>query len=126
MLSSGSIFFEIYERSLSTATFCIFSLLILFAGCGGPSDKHLIVSSADSDDAKQEALFVVEVRWISLEGGFYGLVAEDGRRYLPVNLPEEYKKDGLKIRVRGKIKTDVATIYMWGTPLEIMEIEVLD
>ena len=126
MRNSGSIFFEIYERSLSTAIFCIFSLLILFAGCGGPSDEHLIVSSADFEDEQQEALLVVEVRWISLEGGFYGLVAEDGARYLPVNLPEEYKKDGLKIKVRGKVKTDVATIYMWGTPLEITEIEVLD
>lgn len=126
MHNSGSIFFEIYERSLSTVTFCIFSLLVLIAGCGVHSDEHLIVSSADSKDAEQEALLVVEVRWISLEGGFCGLVAEDGARYLPVNLPEEYKKDGLKIKVRGKIRTNVATVYMWGTPLEIIEIEVLD
>lgn len=70
MHNSGSIFFEIYDRSLSTATFCIFSLLIFFADCGGHSDEHLIVRSADSDDAKQEAFFVVELRWISLEGGF--------------------------------------------------------
>ena len=85
----------------------------MIASCGGASDEHFIVRSANSKDAKQEALVVVEVRWISLEGAFYGLVAEDGARYLPVNLPEEYKKDGLKIKVRGKIKADVANIHMW-------------
>ena len=126
MRSNESIFLKISKRSLSTTTSCIFPLLIFFAGCGVPSDEHLIVSSADSDDAEQEALLVVEVRWISLEGGFYGLVAEDGTRYLPVNLPEEFRKDGFKIKIRGKIRNDVATIYIWGTPFEIIQIEVLD
>ncbi|MEC4686220.1 MAG: hypothetical protein VST71_10870 [Nitrospirota bacterium] len=67
--------------------------------------------------------FLAEVRWIPLEGGFYGLVAKDGRRFLPVNLPPEFRQDGLDVWVRGK-PADVATIQMWGTPFEIYEIKV--
>ncbi|VAX34664.1 hypothetical protein MNBD_NITROSPIRAE03-1102, partial [hydrothermal vent metagenome] len=37
--------------------------------------------------------FLAEVKWIPLEGGFYGLVAKDGRRFLPLNLPPEFRHD---------------------------------
>ena len=69
---------------------------------------------------------MAEVKWISLEGGFYGIVAEDGRDFLPLRLPDDFRKDGLKIRVRGLMKEGGATIYMWGIPLEIIKIEILD
>jgi len=86
-----------------------------------------ILAATHSHHNPAEVLdFVAELRWISLEGGFYGLVAEDGRKFLPLNLPDDFRKDGLKTRVRGMIKEDVATIYMWGTPLEIIEIDILD
>ncbi|RLF14913.1 MAG: hypothetical protein DRN06_06425, partial [Thermoprotei archaeon] len=62
------------------------------------------------------------VKHIPLEGGFYGIVAEGGRRYLPLNLPQEFKRDGLKVRFEGRVKREVGTIYMWGTPLEIVRI----
>jgi hypothetical protein len=89
--------------------------------------ERKIFTSTDRNHSPGEELhFVAELRWIPLEGGFYGLVAEDGRKFLPLNLPDDFRKDGLKTRVRGIIREDVATIYMWGTPLEIIEIEVLD
>lgn len=66
---------------------------------------------------------MAEVRWIPLEGGFYGLLTQDGRRFVPANLPDGFRKDGLRVTVRGRIK-EVATIYMWGKPLEILTIEV--
>lgn len=77
----------------------------------------------EPDNAEEEVSLVAEVRWIPLEGGFYGLVTQDGRRFLPINLPDEFRKDGLKVSVRGRIK-EVPTIYMWGKPLEIHTIEV--
>jgi len=105
-------------------SFHIISILFLAIACGSFSLGSALAESADLNNAENEISFVAEVSWISLEGGFYGLVAEDGGKFLPLNLPEEFRKDGLKIKVRGKIRRDVATIYMWGTPLEILEIEI--
>ena len=52
------------------------------------------------------------VRYIPLEGGFYGIIADDGKKYLPLNLPEKYKHDGLRVCFRAKLRKDVATISM--------------
>lgn len=82
------------------------------------------ISSLRAGSAEDEISFVGEVRWISVEGGFFGLVAEDGKKFFPLNLPEEFKKEGLKIKVKGNIKKGIATVQMWGAPFEIHEIEV--
>ncbi len=65
------------------------------------------------------------INHINLEGGFYGLIADDGTKYLPTNLAREFKVDGLHVRFQVKILAGVATIYMWGTPVEVLSIEKL-
>jgi len=51
-------------------------------------------------------------------------MAEDSGKFLPPNVPEEFSEDGLKAKVRGKIRRNVATHYMWGAPLETLEVEL--
>jgi len=65
------------------------------------------------------------INHINLEGGFYGITADDGRKYLPKSLAREFKVDGLHVRFQVKILTGVATIYMWGTPVDVLSIERL-
>jgi len=65
------------------------------------------------------------VTYIDLVGGFYGIIAEDGRQYLPLNLDEGFEVDGLKVSFEAEPQ-DVATIYMWGEPVEIVAISVHD
>jgi hypothetical protein len=65
------------------------------------------------------------INHINLEGGFYGLIADDGQKYLPKDLAREFRVDGLRVRFQIKILTGVATIYMWGTPVEVLSIEKL-
>ena len=62
------------------------------------------------------------IRYVDLEGGFYGLVAEDGAKYDPTPLPDSLQVDGLSVRFRVKEK-DVMTTRMWGTPVEVVEVE---
>ncbi|HOB17399.1 MAG TPA: DUF333 domain-containing protein [Candidatus Methanoculleus thermohydrogenotrophicum] len=63
------------------------------------------------------------VTYVDLEGGFYGIVADDGERYLPTDLPAEYRKDGLRVRFTADVARDNATIQQWGTPIDIVSIE---
>ena len=65
------------------------------------------------------------IRYQDLEGGFYGLVADDGARYDPLNLDEAFRQDSLRVRFRVRRRTGVMTIRMWGQPVEILEMTPL-
>ncbi len=65
------------------------------------------------------------VRYVDLEGGFYGIETRDGTRLDPVNLPDDFKKDGLRITARVERLKDRISIHMWGTLVRILEIERL-
>ncbi len=54
------------------------------------------------------------VRHIPLEGGFYGIVSEDGKKFDPLNLPEAFKKDGLTIRFIPEPCDTCMSMRMWG------------
>ena len=59
------------------------------------------------------------VRFIELEGGFYGIITPEGDNYLPLNLPKEFQVDGLQVTFSAREERDVSTIAMWGTPVRI-------
>ena len=59
-----------------------------------------------------------------IEGGFYGLVADDGTKYDPGTLPEAYRKDGLRVKFTAR-RTNAMTTRMWGTTVEVDHIEAL-
>jgi heat shock protein HslJ len=63
------------------------------------------------------------VRFIELEGGFFGIITPDGKHYLPLNLPAEFQVDGMPVTFTAREKTNVATIVMWGIPVELDAIE---
>jgi len=55
------------------------------------------------------------------EGGFYGIVGDEGSHYDPANIPEEYKVEGLQIRFSGDL-LDISSFHMWGEVLELTDI----
>ena len=65
------------------------------------------------------------VEYIDLEGGFYGIVSEDGRRFDPTDLAEEFRQDGLRIRFRVRPREGLVGTHMWGTLVEVLEIKRL-
>lgn len=64
------------------------------------------------------------VRYVPIEGGFYGIVSDDGKNYDPANLPTEFQQDNLKIRFTGKILKDRVGFHMWGEIIEIEDISI--
>ncbi|MEM2124626.1 MAG: protease inhibitor I42 family protein [Methanolinea sp.] len=56
---------------------------------------------------------------VPLEGGFFGIAGDDGRNYLPLALGEEFHVDGLRVAFEAEEVPDVATIQMWGTPVNL-------
>jgi len=59
--------------------------------------------------------------------GFCGIVTDEGYKLEPHRgLPEEFEVDGLRVEFRVETKSDVATGNMWGIPVEILGIRVIE
>ncbi len=57
---------------------------------------------------------------IDLEEGFFGILADDGSQYRPVNLSADFQRDGLVVEFSGHKVTEEDP-YSWGQPIEISE-----
>ncbi|MDA0346092.1 MAG: hypothetical protein O3C43_01815 [Verrucomicrobia bacterium] len=63
------------------------------------------------------------IKYIELEGGFFGIMTESGSKYFPDYLDPDFKVDGLSVRVQATPQEQILGIQMWGTPIEIIKIE---
>ncbi len=75
-------------------------------------------------DMKQLS-FTATVKYMNLEGGFFGLVAKDGKHWLPMNLNKTFQQDGAVIKVKGHAVEVLMTIQQWGKPFSITHIELI-
>ena len=102
-------------------------LVLLITPTHSSAEKKIpmpTVTVSTSDAKRSNSVsFVGTVKYIQLEGGFYGIVAKDGTKYNPVNLDKKYQKDGLKVKCQATIKTDTVSIQMWGKIIEVKKIE---
>jgi hypothetical protein len=60
------------------------------------------------------------VHHVGIEGGFWGLTGENGQNYDPLNLPDDLKRAGLRVKFWLRMRKDIATTHMWGTPVQIV------
>ncbi len=65
-----------------------------------------------------------KVIYISIEGGAYGIIDAAGRKYLPLNMPNQLKKDGANVVCKIR-QADMETTMMWGQPVYIDSFETL-
>lgn len=99
---------------MKPAIFLALTVLILI-GCGG--------SGVDLDNRSLGIGPVGgTVRYIDLEGGFYGIIDDDKTTYEPQNLASEFQQDGLRVRFSG-LRINDGSSLMWGIPLNITSIE---
>jgi len=60
------------------------------------------------------------VVFVGLNGGFFGILGDDGKRYEPINLPSDCEVVGLRVWFKARILQ--WTMHVWGIPIEIIEI----
>lgn len=58
------------------------------------------------------------VKYQTLEGGFWSIIADDGTEYLPIGIPEQLKHEGKKVKVQAALFEGVS-MMMWGTAITI-------
>ena len=96
------------------------SLLILVITLFTPN----ALASEPTSNAKIPNTFHLtgQVVFSNLEGGFYGIIGDDGKKYQPTNLPRKLKKDGLAIKFDAKIKDNGMSTFQWGTIVELSNV----
>ena len=60
-----------------------------------------------------------------IEGGFWGIVGDDGTNYDPASLAPEFQKEGLRVYFEAVPATNQMSIHMWGTMVEIKSMKKL-
>ena len=56
-----------------------------------------------------------------LEGGFWGIRGDDGRKYRPTEWPEAWRQEGLRVSVDCE-RWPGPSIFMWGMAVEVSAI----
>ena len=99
--------------------------LTIFFGCAQPTSlKTNYAASSENVSVPDTEPFEIRgsIVYKDLEGGFFAIKGDDGRIYDPINLPDPFKKDGLKVKVYAKLRKDMGSIYMVGDIIEIIDV----
>lgn len=65
-----------------------------------------------------------KVVYLSFEGGAYGIIDDSGRKFFPLNMPNQLKKEGAVVVCKVR-PSDAETMMMWGEPVYIESFETL-
>jgi hypothetical protein len=93
--------------------------MVLLVACALTSVSFASCSHHDNCDT-----FEIEgaVRFIDVEGGCWLITATDGESYEPINLPREFREDGLLVEACLKRRRDLGSFCMVGEIVEIISI----
>ena len=61
-----------------------------------------------------------KVVYLDFSGGFWGIIADDGKEYRPVHMPNQLKQKNKRVSIVIKKMKDEVSLFMWGEPVEII------
>ncbi len=95
------------------------SFLLAFALAGA------CTSELPTDPLKSQthALVNATVEFLNLEGGCWTISQSEQVYYLPLNLPDQFRRDGLKVRVELLRRDDYGSVCMVGPVVQILSIQ---
>ena len=104
------------NKGICSLLFLLISLIVLLSGC---VTEKLIVQGTGT------------IVYNQIEGGFYGIISDEPihiARYQtvnldPLNLPDEFKEDGLRVQYTVRLRPGTLSYHMWGITVDILEIE---
>jgi hypothetical protein len=100
-----------------------FAVLCAVLAAGAPLTAAAQQAASGNGTAVSQIVIQGEVTYVAIEGGFWGIVGADGKRYDPGRLAREFQQPGLKVRVEARPLSGQVSMRMWGTPIEILHIE---
>lgn len=86
----------------------------------------VVKSISEPKQANQQMILKGQILYQHMEGGFYGFIAQNGDKYMPTGLSDEFRKDGLVVELKVELMSDTLAIQQFGKVIKIVEIKVLD
>ncbi len=104
---------------------------IAISGCAGEKvTAQPPQVSQNQPQAEKQAEDMINVTgtivFKGMEGGFYALDADDGRKFMPQGMNKALLKHGMKVQVSGIILKDMLTFQQYGEILKVTEAVVID
>jgi hypothetical protein len=100
-------------------------LLMIVGAAFLVTGTYALLAQSPEPAQKGEVQGTGTVRYLSFEGGFWGIVSDDGMHYDVGSLPQEFQIDGLRVRFSLNIKHDAISFHMWGQIAQLVSIERL-
>lgn len=89
------------------------------AGCGGGSSNSLPPTPVQNGQFTRAVSGAATIKYVALEGGFFGLITDSGEHLLPTSLDARFKKDGLRVQFDGKATENQISFQQWGVLTQI-------
>ncbi len=102
-------------------------IILALAGCGQTGPRAGAITRSDEVDHTEEQVVKgagTIIRY-ELEGGFFAIRGDNGTTYDPINLPQSFHKDKLRVYFEGRIRSDIAGTHMIGPLIELIRINPL-
>ncbi len=87
-------------------------------GCDSTGPNH----SAQFTQAGENVALGGTVVFRGDGSGFYGILADNGGQYEPVNLDPKFRNDGQRISFTGRLDTTALGEHHWGNPIELTRV----
>ena len=100
------------KKTALIAILFLFLMLMIVMGASGCSCGNISFISKTGT-----------MKHIELNGWFYGIISDDGNEYEVTNLDSTFQEDDLRVRFDAEILENAESIHMWGTVVEITNIE---
>ncbi len=98
--------------------FCSVLLLTIILSCS-------VLSAAPAPTQPSSYHLTGYVKEIPNYRGAYGIVGDDGKKYQPLNLPRQFRKEGLAVKFDYQLKDNVPNPINWGDTVQIANVAAI-
>jgi hypothetical protein len=96
------------------------------SGQSTQNEKKELVKMADEKQSSELIKIKGQILFQEMEGGFFGFVADNGKKYTPTGLAKEHLRHGLIIEMTGQPLPDIITFTQFGDVIKVESVIVLD
>lgn len=85
-----------------------------------PSHQDKVMTSAPSGSKQNLLTLTGTLRYLQIEGGFFGFESDNGKKYTFKGLEPTLRVANIRLKVTGFIREDIMTTTQYGSVLEVV------
>ena len=106
-------------KSFGIMVVAAMALWMGFGGCDSTGPTKPVQTATNQAAVKTGGTVVFR----ETNGGFYGILTDNGGQYEPKNLDPKFRADGLRISFTGQLDTSHLGEHRWGNPIDLANVK---